>query len=333
MRRPDAPTAWFLHLLDPHLPMRHLADGRLIEGRTRPLDLDGDWVSWGSEQAVVDQSRVRYLVQLQNVDRRVGEVMDRLESEGMADDTMLVITSDHGIAFEADDHRRAVPPNAVNENQVVPVPLFVRYPGQTVGAIDDRPASVLDIVPTVADALDIDLGADWAVDGESLLGPEQGTPRAFRWGKGDKVMDVAEHLDPESAAAAYADLVGPPGGAHDLYAWGPWRTLVGRPVTDVAAGNAEPVAATITAPAGTPTYDPSSGVVPALIEGKLATTPPEGWVAVSVNGTIAGVGPVAVADDSRFSVLVDPALLRPGANDVDVWLVGADGRLRSVTSA
>ena len=69
-------------------------------------------------------------------------------------------------------------------------------------------------------------------------------------------MDVAEHLDPESAAAAYADLVGPPGGAHDLYAWGPWRTLVGRPVTDVAAGNAEPVAATITAPAGAPTYDP-----------------------------------------------------------------------------
>ena len=35
--------------------------------------------------------------------------LDRLESEGMADDTMIVVASDHGIAFESDEHRRAVP--------------------------------------------------------------------------------------------------------------------------------------------------------------------------------------------------------------------------------
>ena len=39
--------------------------------------------------------------------------------------------------------------NAENAGQVLPVPLFVKYPGQTNGRTDSRPASSLDIAPTI----------------------------------------------------------------------------------------------------------------------------------------------------------------------------------------
>jgi hypothetical protein len=40
---------------------------------------------------------------------------------------------------------------------------------------------------------------------------------------------------------------------------------------------------------------------------------------------VAGVGPVSIAEPGRFSVLVDPALLRSGPNQVQIWALTSDG--------
>ena len=54
-----------------------------------------------------------------------------------------------------------------NIGDIAPVPLFVKTPGQRRGRVDDRAASVLDIVPTVVDVLKI--RTPWTFDGHSLL--------------------------------------------------------------------------------------------------------------------------------------------------------------------
>ncbi len=48
------------------------------------------------------------------------------------------------------------------------MPLFVKYPGQDGGEIDDRPAHTVDILPTIADVVGVE--PPWEVDGISLLG-------------------------------------------------------------------------------------------------------------------------------------------------------------------
>src|SRR5690606_14388112 len=49
------------------------------------------------------------------------------------------------------------------------VPLFVKEPGQQTGSVSDENTSTLDVLPTVADVLEVE--TPWEVDGTSLLGP------------------------------------------------------------------------------------------------------------------------------------------------------------------
>jgi hypothetical protein len=72
---------------------------------------------------------------------------------------------DHGVSFRPNDQRR--PPTAKNLPDLMHVPLFVKLPHQTSGAKDDRNAENVDILPTIADFLDITPRPQ--CDGESLL--------------------------------------------------------------------------------------------------------------------------------------------------------------------
>ena len=127
------------------------------------------------------------------------------------------------------------------------------------------------------------------------------------------------------ARADYEAVVGLSGTAHDLYAWGPERALVGQGVDELALGPGGGLTAVVELPSSAEAYDPGGAVVPAVIEGTLRKPDGVTWVAVSLNGTVAGVGPVSIAEPGRFSVLVDPALLQPGRNQVQVWAVTSDG--------
>ena len=52
---------------------------------------------------------------------------------------------------------------------VLPIPLFVKYPGQTTPTVDERDAQSIDLLPTIADTLGLTLPDEWTFDGRSLL--------------------------------------------------------------------------------------------------------------------------------------------------------------------
>jgi arylsulfatase A-like enzyme len=97
------------------------------------------------------------------VDSQIGDLLHHLVGWGLMDDTMVVVTSDHGEFFG--EHRlfeHAIGPY----EPVHRVPLLVRFPrGIRRGTVDHR-VQLIDIVPTVLDALGLPVPND--LDGEVL---------------------------------------------------------------------------------------------------------------------------------------------------------------------
>lgn len=80
---------------------------------------------------VIDQ----YDTAIANADAGVGALLDRIESLGLGEDTVVVVTSDHGEYFG--EHHLAAHSKDVYQ-EVLRVPLLIRAPGQTAGRLDDR---------------------------------------------------------------------------------------------------------------------------------------------------------------------------------------------------
>lgn len=165
----------FVHLFDAHAPYWPDADlaalfhadpavtGSMEEiGRARGLVRRDAPAAPG----IVAGLRALYLAGVATVDRHVGALIEGLAARGMVDDTLLIITADHGESWaehdEAFDHGETVYDEAIH------TPLVVRFPGGWAGgARVTEPVSNVDVFPTILELLG--LGAR-KTDGESLLG-------------------------------------------------------------------------------------------------------------------------------------------------------------------
>lgn len=329
---PPGGDLWYLHQNLPHFPYEYLPDGTRYNGFSLSESL-ADWTNWGADDAGIVTMRQRFLLQLRYADRQMGELVKRLETQGLLDEAMVIVTSDHGISFQAAGSRRATDTlDRTNVDEVLPVPLFVKYPGQSAGAVDSRPAQLVDVLPTVADALGIDLPRDWKFDGGSLKGDRRTTRERYWWTGSRGTQRIRRDVDPNGMARSLRRLVGPGGNDHDLYRIGPHGDLVGQPISGQRLLDA---AAASVSPADSGAYrevDPTSGFVPALYEARLSGIESGSWLAVALNGTVAGVAPAFVGRDEQTHIeaMLDPTLFEKGANEVTVWLVGDDGSLRSL---
>mgnify|MGYP000020605702 CR=1 FL=1 len=102
-------------------------------------------------------------------DEWVGEVLERLEADGLAEDTIVVLWSDHGEGLPR--AKRWV------YDAGICVPLIVRWPGRVDGgSADDRLVSMVDLGPAMLDACGLDVPG--YVDGRPFLDPEA-EPREY----------------------------------------------------------------------------------------------------------------------------------------------------------
>ena len=318
------PDLFAYHLLLPHAAWEYLPDGTVYGASHPPANLlAGQWGEWGTAIA-----RQRHVLQTQLVDNLVGQLMDRLRESGIFDDALVVVTADHGYAFDENDPWRGVSED--NLHEILWTPLFVKAPGQTEGEIDDRNVNTTDILPTIADELGIEL--PYELDGEPAS--EVDRDPADKW-----VVDWewGELHPPDDADGDRVPIDGEEGFARVLEAdWiegdGPravWeRTehgdLVGQRVADLDVGAANP-----DAPATVENLGQWEHVDPARPPLELIATAPipvDTPVAVAVNGVVsavtrAGPTPYGVA---VFSALLYPEPFRTGANDVAVYAVSGD---------
>jgi N-sulfoglucosamine sulfohydrolase len=83
-----------------------------------------------------------------SLDRGVGRVLDALDAQGLADNTIVICTTDHGIAFPGG--------KATMTDVGCGVLLIMRGPGITAASVSDALVSQVDIYPTLCDAAGID---------------------------------------------------------------------------------------------------------------------------------------------------------------------------------
>jgi arylsulfatase len=85
-------------------------------------------------------------------DSQIGRLLDRLKQQGDYDNSLIIITADHGEAFG--DRQIVGHPGTVHQ-EMTHVPLIVKYPGSRQARVVDRPASQIDLLPTVLATLGI----------------------------------------------------------------------------------------------------------------------------------------------------------------------------------
>jgi hypothetical protein len=320
---PRRPPVHFLHVLLPHTPHEYLPSGRTFGTARFRNPMVGDDRLTDAPDVVAAAYR-RYLLQVQHVDRLLGTLWERLERQGLFEDALIVVTSDHGVSYRAGGNRRVL--DDANLADVLPVPLFIKLPGQTDAIVSDRPAELIDVLPTVAEV--IGAQPSWTPDGVSLLAdpsPMRTTRRAMRTNDG-RVFEypAARPLSPSRAAAV--EMFGQGADLRLLFASRSTAELIGTPLNHWPV---EPSNATVELddPVRFADVRLSSNRVPVDITGRLhGLAPDTAEVAVVINGTVAAAGPVFRDRDgaAAFEALISDEFLVDGPNEVEVFTIARD---------
>ena len=118
---------------------------------------------FGSGSNPEDRHRSAYDSEIAYVDNYLGRVIASLKEAGLYEESVLVVTSDHGEAFN--EHGFFFHGQNLH-NEVLHVPLLVRVPGWKPRRVED-PVSIVDIAPTVVDIFGLPMPV--AFEGISLV--------------------------------------------------------------------------------------------------------------------------------------------------------------------
>src|SRR5207247_3146168 len=127
-------------------------------GALPPAGLDRDGLRKWAYQHYIK----RYLRCVKAVDENVGRLLDFLDQEGLADDTIVIYTSDQGFFLGEHgyyDKRFMYEPS-------LKTPLIIRYPGRVKpGSVNDDIILNIDYAPTLLEYAGVKVPAD--VQGKS----------------------------------------------------------------------------------------------------------------------------------------------------------------------
>jgi Sulfatase len=323
LKASDRPTLHFLHLLLPHQPFKFLPSGARYT--YPPVQFGYDKLhGWTSQPAPVQLALQRHLLQLAYTDRLVGEVVRRLKAQGLYDKALVVITADHGNSFSSGHLQRLLQPG--NAHELLWVPLLIKAPHQRTPRVDDRNWEHVDLLPTIADLLRVEV--PWRVDGVSALAPERSRRAKWFFNQPNQRLEVDGPSNQALALRGITDrFARPQHGVEGLFQVGPYADLVGRRPEAVGLAGGSGLAARLEPHENESlkAVDPATGTVPALVTGALTGPLPDAPVplAVAVNGTIGAVGLTFTQDATpqTFAMVVPERLFHPGVNRVRLYRV------------
>lgn len=160
------PFFLYLHYLDPHDPYQSPRDfGGLF---AEPYDGPHEFIAEGDPNTVSKLIREGTFDELIDVERDMGhfkdlydegirsfdeglkEIMTHLEARDLLDETILVVTSDHGESFY--EHGRVKHCQTLYDTEIR-VPLWIRVPGVSTAGRSPANAPLVDLPPTLLDLL------------------------------------------------------------------------------------------------------------------------------------------------------------------------------------
>ncbi len=154
MKTADSPFFTWAHFMDVHWPYH------LEEEMVHPSEIAQAWedlvhlheVNWQGASISAAQ-RAHYIDLYEKAivytDQQIGRLLDYIDDSPYADNTMIIMVSDHGEEFLERGYWGHVEINLFDE--ILRVPLLMQLPGQVEGQVIDRQVRLLDIMPTVLD--------------------------------------------------------------------------------------------------------------------------------------------------------------------------------------
>jgi hypothetical protein len=338
----------YVHIVVPHGPYELLPSGRtytlpgvqrshmvrVVDGDVEPLrrrlgstEARVGHRAWGSNDDLIGLAVQRHLLQVAAADRILGELLGRLQQSALYHRALVVVTSDHGESYTG-------PVRSPKSGNTVHVPLFIKFPEQRDGRVDERNAELIDILPTIADVLGAEV--PWAIDGRSLAAPP-GEPRAtknvfngFGTTRSDWPDDRLERaLDRINA------LVGPRRVRSALTRSGPSPELVDQHIGDfeqrgdrwLEDGLAmRRLRFAVQQERHLTKVDLESDFVPAYLTGKIIRTTASRQVldlALVLNGVIRATtrSYAGVSSTTGFAVMIPESSFRSGSNELEIYAI------------
>lgn len=197
-RGQGSPFFVFVNLIAPHQP--YDSSGRFMGEFLTDEDIDlvsNMWPEYylGLREFTTEELRhlnELYDAELLYTDHLVGLMMDGLKEQGLWEDTVFIVTSDHGENIGDHDHMDHV---FSLYGTTVRIPLVIHGPdwfGQ--GASDDRPISIADLFPTILEIAAVDTDS-YGSQGLSLLSDDIPHDRAI----------VSEYYWPAQALGVFSE--------------------------------------------------------------------------------------------------------------------------------
>lgn len=162
----NPPQRWLDHYRDVEIP-----PPMMNESERKHLGLsDAQWI----------EVRRAYAALVSHVDEQVGRILDHLDQAGLADDTLIIFTSDHGEHLGDHGQVQKGPPGL---ESCARVPLIISMPRQLPSdERRDELIELVDVMPTILEVVGVPIPA--AVQGRSfrpLLTGGEYQPRTSAW--------------------------------------------------------------------------------------------------------------------------------------------------------
>ena len=318
-----------VHALVPHAPWRITPDHRVA-----PLSRSISTSNPESEDGVRDTYQT-FLYQVAAADNIIVDVISKLKKSGKWDNTMLVVTADHGISFVPtlpQRHTDFTEKETVGD--IYRIPTFIKYPKQANGVVSDCAMSNLDLLPTIIETTGTK--TSWTFGGRSVARScPTNRVREVVSATGETAVMSGGFEEVRERLAYYSDMVSNKGPNRRVAAIGSSADLIGRPISSDLI-NSEVATWMVNQKNSFKNVTNQRGSkVPSLITGTIRLSTPvdlgtEGIVAI--NGVAAGViGELSGARDVvPYTALLDYTLLTPGDHTVELFVRAPDGAITKV---
>ena len=311
---------YFLHTLTPHMPFQYVPSG----ARYSALDYQahqegGERLFLKSDPWLPVILQQRHLLQAGFTDRFIGNLIDRLQAQGIYEESLIIVTADHGSSFRHGMPRRTAV--ARDPADIVLIPLIMKFPRRTTGTISDDNVETIDIVPTIVDILATTV--PYEIHGRSLLDlaqPERPNKTFVQRNyERVRVEEYPRQLEEHSLAQKLRHF------ESGLYGIGPHGSLVGRSVgtLDVAPGTES--VANLENVWKFENVDVEAEVLPLYVRGTFTSDVNERVsLGIGMNGVLVATT-VSYLERGRwvFASMIPEEALVPGANEVEVVVLGS----------
>ena len=162
----------FVHYFDPHSEyMHHEQFDRTSAYQGQVRKMSRNILDLRSNRHLMDSEDVDFLVglyreEIEYTDLYVGKLLAELENLGLKENTLVILTADHGEEFMEHDW---IGHTSFLYDTLLHVPMVFSLPGRLNPRVVDEPVSLNDVMPTLMD-LSLNPPQDVSWDGRSLKG-------------------------------------------------------------------------------------------------------------------------------------------------------------------